>query len=44
MAAAEGLGDHRHVKGKIEPYKFTSLRKLTEDFHNDIERYKRGEL
>jgi hypothetical protein len=41
---AEGRGDHRHVKGKVEPYSFVSIRKLTEDFYGDIEKYKRGEL
>jgi hypothetical protein len=37
---AEGRGDHRHIKGVIEPYKFISLQKLTQDFYRDIERYK----
>lgn len=41
---AEGKGDHRHIRGAVEPYKFVSLKKLTEDFYNDIERYKKGEL
>jgi hypothetical protein len=41
---AEGRGDHRHVKGKVEPYSFVSIRKLADDFYSDIERYKRGEL
>lgn len=41
---AEGKGDHRHIKGKTEPYKFISLRKLAHDFYNDIEKFKRGEL
>jgi len=41
---AEGKGDHRHLKGTIEPYKFINLKKLTHDFYRDIEQYKRGEL
>jgi len=41
---AEGKGDHRHIKGETEPYKFISLRKLAYDFYNDIEKFKRGEL
>ena len=41
---AEGRGDHRHIRGKIEAYKFVSLRKLTHDFYRDIERYRKGEL
>ncbi|MDA8215966.1 MAG: DUF6516 family protein [Nitrospiraceae bacterium] len=41
---AEGKGDHRHIKGETEPYKFISLRKLAHDFYNDIEKFKRGEL
>jgi hypothetical protein len=41
---SEGKGDHRHVKDYTEPYLFTSLEKLAEDFKQDIERYKRGEL
>jgi hypothetical protein len=41
---AEGKGDHKHIKGKEEPYKFVNLGKLTKDFYKDIEKYKRGEL
>lgn len=41
---SEGKGDYRHVKGVVEPYRFTSLEKLSEDFKQDIERYKRGVL
>jgi len=41
---AEGKGDHRHIRGTVEPYKFTSLKELTQDFYRDIEKYKRGEL
>lgn len=41
---AEGKGDHKHIKGRIEPYRFINLKKLAHDFYRDIERYKRGEL
>ena len=44
LRCAEGKGDHRHIRGKTEPYKFVSLRKLANDFYRDIERYKRGEI
>ncbi len=41
---AEGKGDHRHIHEKEEAYTFVSLKQLAEDFYNDIEKYKRGEL
>ena len=41
---AERKEDHRHIGGRVEPYRFVSLRKLAHDFYRDIERYKRGEL
>ena len=41
---SEGKGDHRHRKGKTNPYHFVSLRKLANDFLRDVEKYKRGEL
>ena len=41
---AEGKGDHRHIRGTEKPYKFSDVWKLTEDFYNDIEKFKRGEL
>ena len=41
---AEGKGDHRHIRERIEPYRFVSLRKLAEDFSRDVEGYKKGEL
>lgn len=41
---AEGKGDHRHYRNKTEPYQFQDLRKLTEDFYRDIERYKAEKL
>jgi len=41
---SEGKGDHRHIKNRTEPYRFINLRRLADDFYNDIEKYKRGEL
>jgi len=41
---AEGKGDHRHIRGKEKPYRFTDVWKLVQDFHRDIEKFKRGEL
>ncbi|MBI4823098.1 MAG: hypothetical protein HY805_02560 [Nitrospirae bacterium] len=41
---AKSKGDHRHIKGTIETYKFISLKKLAQDFYRDIERYKGGEV
>ena len=32
-----GKGDHRHVGDREEPYPFTTLRKLIEDFEADTE-------
>ncbi|MBS1259504.1 MAG: hypothetical protein MAG551_02576 [Candidatus Scalindua arabica] len=40
----EGKGDHRHYKGHAKPYQFKDLKKLTEDFYNDIREYKEREL
>jgi hypothetical protein len=37
---AEGKGDHRHYKGKEEPYNFKDIDTLFEDFYNDIRRFK----
>ena len=33
---AEGKGDHRHYNDKEMPYKFTSVKKLFEDFYRDL--------
>lgn len=41
---AEGKGDHKHIRGKEKPYQFTDMRKLIQDFHRDIERFRRDEL
>jgi predicted transcriptional regulator len=40
---AEGRGDHRHFGKTERSYKFTSLKKLAEDFYDDVEKFKRGE-
>lgn len=39
---AEGKGDHRHYGEKTEPYDFTTLRKLSEDFQRDVKKYREG--
>ena len=36
-----GKGDHRHYRGKEEPYQFTSINALIADFNRDIEAEKR---
>lgn len=41
---SHGQGDHRHYKDREELYSFVSLRQLAEDFYNDIEKFKKGEL
>lgn len=41
---SEHKGDHRHYRGKIEPYVFQNLKKLAEDFYNDIRNYKEEQL
>ncbi|MBI4681800.1 MAG: hypothetical protein HY757_01665 [Nitrospirae bacterium] len=41
---AEGKGDHRHIRGNEQLYKFTTVRRLIHDFYRDIERFKGGEL
>jgi len=37
-----GKGDHRHVAGKEEPYAFTTVEKLIEDFTTDVRRARGG--
>ena len=32
-------GDHRHVNGREEPYRFVSVAKLQRDFEADIRKY-----
>jgi hypothetical protein len=34
-----GKGDHRHVNGEEQPYAFTSLDRLLDDFEMDIEHW-----
>jgi hypothetical protein len=34
-----GKGDHRHIAGREEPYRFVSVSKLRRDFEADIRRY-----
>lgn len=41
---AEGKGDHRHYRDRVEPYKFEGLGKLAEDFYSDVQRYREGRL
>jgi len=41
---AEGQGDHKHYRDKIEPYTFKDLNTLAEDFYEDMERFKEGKL
>jgi hypothetical protein len=36
---AEGRGDHRHYRGKEEPYEFADLDKLLQDFYADVGRW-----
>lgn len=34
-----GKGDHRHIRGHEEPYRFVSVGKLRRDFEADVARY-----
>jgi hypothetical protein len=34
-----GKGDHRHINGREEPYRFVSVAKLRRDFEADIRKY-----
>lgn len=36
---AEGRGDHRHYREREEPYQFTSLDRLIDDFYKDVGRW-----
>lgn len=38
----ERRGDHRHYGEHEEPYVFTTLRKLTDDFQRDVQDYLRS--
>jgi hypothetical protein len=35
----EGKGDHRHYRGREEPYLFVDIDRLFDDFYTDIRRY-----
>jgi hypothetical protein len=39
-----GKPDHRHVRGREEPYAFTTPEQLWQDFVTDVEAVLRGEL
>lgn len=41
---SEGKGDHKHSGNREETYQFKNLRRPTENFYKDIERYKEGRL
>jgi hypothetical protein len=34
-----GKGEHRHIGGREEPYRFVSVAKLRRDFEADIEKF-----
>jgi hypothetical protein len=38
-----GKGDHRHVRGREEPYRFVSVARLRRDFEADIRKYGGGD-
>ena len=38
-----GKEDHRHFEGREEPYRFTTIAKLLEDFYQDVRRAKKHE-
>jgi hypothetical protein len=38
---AEGKGDHKHIGDKEYSYKFTTVKKLFEDFYRDLEEVQR---
>ena len=35
-----GKGDHRHVNGIEEPYRFESLTRLLDDFQHEVETWR----
>jgi hypothetical protein len=39
---SERKGDHRHYGSREEPYSFTTLRQLADDFLADVEEFKRN--
>ena len=40
----EHKGGHKHYRDKEYPYEFQGLKKLWQDFNNDIERFREGNL
>ncbi len=40
----QGKGDHRHYDQQEEPYSFTDIETLIEDFLNDVSRYRGGKI
>jgi hypothetical protein len=38
-----GKGDHRHIKGREKPYRFTDVETLVAHFLEDIETLRRGQ-
>lgn len=40
----KGKADHRHLRDKEEPYVFTTVRNLVQDFLSDVARVQAGEL
>jgi len=41
---AEGKGDHRHYREKEYSYQYRGLKKLWQDFSNDLQRFREGKL
>jgi hypothetical protein len=41
---SERKGDHRHYGKREEPYDFSTLRQLADDFLSDVEQFKRNSL
>ncbi len=37
-----GKGDHRHIRGREEPYQFKDVETLVANFLEDIEKERRG--
>jgi hypothetical protein len=37
-----GKGDHKHVGGEEQPYRFVDVDRLIEDFITEVEKWKRG--
>ncbi len=39
---SEQKGDHRHYENREEPYAFSTLRQLADDFMDDVKQFKRS--